>query len=175
MLLQQVRHFFALLPLEADKALRERSLLHPMWLTRTFFNVGEKDAVRPVLSVFKWFTFMAVPVIVLILAEARFLPFHSPSITWWHRTLIVLDLLIPAFFTREQDRLMSSFDEPLFGSRRFEAIWLPSRLALRVGMILMALLVTGFLCVLPGEALEAPALRLSSIFRPAPNLYFAIT
>src|SRR5262245_1938694 len=38
-----------------------------------------------------WITLAIAPVLVLILFEVRFLPFHSAAVTWTHRGLIALD------------------------------------------------------------------------------------
>jgi uncharacterized protein YjbI with pentapeptide repeats len=40
-----------------------------------------------------WITLAIAPVLVLILFEIKFLPYHSAAVTWTHRGLIALDLL----------------------------------------------------------------------------------
>ena len=45
------------------------------------------------LRAMAWITLAIAPVLVLILFEVRFLPFHSAAVSWTHRGLIALDLL----------------------------------------------------------------------------------
>jgi uncharacterized protein YjbI with pentapeptide repeats len=46
------------------------------------------------LRLMAWITLAIAPVFVLILFEIKFLPYHSALITWTHRTLIAIDLLV---------------------------------------------------------------------------------
>ena len=39
-------------------------------------------------------TLAAVPVMLLVMFQLMFLPYHHDRITWWHRTLVVFDLIL---------------------------------------------------------------------------------
>jgi uncharacterized protein YjbI with pentapeptide repeats len=52
-----------------------------------------EGALGWLLRLMAWITIAIAPVLVLILFEIKFLPYHSPLITWTHRGLIVADLL----------------------------------------------------------------------------------
>lgn len=119
MLLQQIRDFHRVINkypwLERQYvATKQRALLHPVFLTRVYYKLGRRDSVRIVFSVIKWFTFMSLPVALLILVQCRFLPYHSLGMTWWHRLLIFADVVIPAFFTGGNTKLLNEFEEELF-------------------------------------------------------------
>lgn len=45
------------------------------------------------LRLMAWITLAIAPVCVLVIFEIKFLPYHSASVTWTHRGLIVVDLL----------------------------------------------------------------------------------
>jgi hypothetical protein len=58
--------------------------------------IGQQDRplLRRLLTVMGWTTFVVLPVLVLPLAQIRFVPYHDALTTWWHRSLLVLDLLL---------------------------------------------------------------------------------
>jgi hypothetical protein len=45
------------------------------------------------LRVIVWITVVALPVVLLLWLQLRFLPYHDPSISGWQRTATVVDLV----------------------------------------------------------------------------------
>jgi uncharacterized protein YjbI with pentapeptide repeats len=46
------------------------------------------------LWVIVWTTLVAFPMLVLLLLQLQFLPFHDTRVSWWHRTLLICDLAL---------------------------------------------------------------------------------
>ena len=47
-----------------------------------------------ILLIVAWITLVIAPVLLLILIQSQFLPYHLPSVTWLHRCLIVADIIL---------------------------------------------------------------------------------
>ncbi|MBK1656754.1 hypothetical protein [Paracraurococcus ruber] len=41
-----------------------------------------------------WTTLVAAPVLLLLFFQLRFLPYHDPVVTWWHRILVLADMAV---------------------------------------------------------------------------------
>ena len=48
-----------------------------------------------------WLTMVGLPMAVLILAQLIFLPYHHQAVTWWHRVMIIADLILINWFWSE--------------------------------------------------------------------------
>lgn len=62
------------------------------------FLVGPSDVRRGgfslLLWIVAWATLVAGPVLVLLLLQLQFLPYHAPLVTLWHRGILILDLCV---------------------------------------------------------------------------------
>ena len=73
-------------------ALRRR--LHVFMLTQALAGPHRGFVPRLLLRLTLWLTAVFLPIAVLVFVQLRFLPYHSETMTWWHRTAILLDLAI---------------------------------------------------------------------------------
>lgn len=46
------------------------------------------------LRLMVWTTLAIAPVLLLLFVQIRFLPYHEPWITWWHRAVLTADLIV---------------------------------------------------------------------------------
>jgi uncharacterized protein YjbI with pentapeptide repeats len=68
------------------------------WLSPT---VSSDSALRALAGLVTAATLFLAPVLLLLLVQARFLPFHSTAITGWHRALITFDVFAVWYFWGE--------------------------------------------------------------------------
>ncbi len=54
----------------------------------------EADLTRSLIRTVAFFSIVLMPLVVLLTAQIRFLPYHSVEVAWWQRSLIMADLLI---------------------------------------------------------------------------------
>ncbi len=63
---------------------------------------GTRDSKRGpvglVLAVIVWITIVFAPVVLLVLIQLKFLPYHNAVVTWVHRGVITVDVLLLWFF-----------------------------------------------------------------------------
>jgi hypothetical protein len=101
-----------------------------------------------------WVSLVAGPILLLVLFQLRFLPYHNPPITWWQRTAVLLDLILLWLLwppiARGEIALLAWND---LGRARVAA-WLP--------VSLLPLLLVFTIATFPGEWLEdaLPEMRL---------------
>ncbi|UYN96574.1 MAG: pentapeptide repeat-containing protein [Enhydrobacter sp.] len=81
-------------------------------------------------------TLAIAPVLVLLLFQLMFLPYHSQPITWWHRALVVADLaavwtLWPAYRREWGERLLP---RPDFWSLLTKTLWSATVILFSVGI-----------------------------------------
>ncbi|MDO9460375.1 MAG: pentapeptide repeat-containing protein, partial [Alphaproteobacteria bacterium] len=57
-----------------------------------------KFSERVVLGFIVGLTLFVMPVMLLIYAQYKFLPYHSDVITWWHRCIVTFDMCVLIFF-----------------------------------------------------------------------------
>jgi uncharacterized protein YjbI with pentapeptide repeats len=88
-------------------------------------------------------TLAIAPVLVLLLFQLMFLPYHSEIITWWHRTLIVVDLAL--VWT-----LWSSYRRE-WGERMLPRLRPISTLAVKGAVTLAVVSFSFLLATFPGE------------------------
>jgi uncharacterized protein YjbI with pentapeptide repeats len=82
-------------------------------LLRTFARyplaIFEKDPVRWPIRVVAFCSVVLLPLVVLLAAQIRFLPYHSVSMAWWQRGMILIDLaLILLFWQRIVPKALST-------------------------------------------------------------------
>ena len=96
------------------------------------------------LRLVTWISLIVVPVLVLVFFQLRFLPYHNPGITWWHRIAVLLDLVLLWILWPGIARGTGS--NPL-SSRDF----LQPRLAILVAVSFLPVLLVGLAASFPGE------------------------
>ena len=90
-----------------------------------------------------WITLAVAPVLLLLLMQIQFLPYHSAAVTWTQRFALGLDLALTLWLWR---RILSGRE--IDGGRRiFARLWLPLRLALSLAVLLFSVTIVTF----PGE------------------------
>jgi hypothetical protein len=89
------------LPDEADQELYRARVENALFL-QTFVGMrGERTGFNGILlALIAVITIVLVPIVTLILMQMTFLPYHSLRITWWHRTLVLVDLGLIIVMTR---------------------------------------------------------------------------
>ena len=69
----------------------ERARLDILPFAQMLADAGRPRA-RRLATLMAWLAIVVVPVLVLLLGQASFVPYHDPLTTWWHRVLLLLDL-----------------------------------------------------------------------------------
>ncbi len=85
--------------------LSARDRLYPFPFSQMLIGRQHGRVMRGLLKLMVWLTVLVLPVILLLWAQVRFLPYHSAAITWGaHRAVILADLvLLWAFWPRILD------------------------------------------------------------------------
>jgi uncharacterized protein YjbI with pentapeptide repeats len=47
-----------------------------------------------ILQFIAWSTLVGGPILLLLMIQAQFIPFHHQGITWWHRSVVLIDILM---------------------------------------------------------------------------------
>jgi uncharacterized protein YjbI with pentapeptide repeats len=72
----------------------ERALLPSSMISRFLFGGRQGSPFGLVLYLVFVVSLIVLPIGILIFVQIRFLPYHSASVTWWHRGLIFADLAV---------------------------------------------------------------------------------
>jgi uncharacterized protein YjbI with pentapeptide repeats len=78
------------LPSQAEQ--QRRIGLHHFVFSQMLIGHHHRPILRAVLTIMAYSTFVILPVLVQLLAQIMFLPYHSVTTTWWHRILIVINI-----------------------------------------------------------------------------------
>ncbi len=111
-----------------------------------------KDHMRWLLFAVVWITVVAVPVILLLWSQVRFLPYHWDEISYWHAALFLADLVMLWCFwpmMLNDKGTVGNWLAGLTGSRQ-KIIWLYVPGALTVFFVFTAL----FFANVPGSGLD---------------------
>ncbi|MBS1729099.1 MAG: hypothetical protein JST51_20455 [Armatimonadetes bacterium] len=80
---------------EGELGRRSEELVFPFFINRIFFpNRGEVAWFQTMIRLMFTVTAIWIPLIALGFTQYKFLPYHSPEVTWIHRGLIFLDCLV---------------------------------------------------------------------------------
>jgi uncharacterized protein YjbI with pentapeptide repeats len=83
------------LKVESDNAIFRERLANTIFAQIFAGAPREREGrVGNILLGITWFTLIASPILVLLTFQLRFLPYHSPEVTWLHRVLISAELVI---------------------------------------------------------------------------------
>jgi uncharacterized protein YjbI with pentapeptide repeats len=91
-----------------------------------------------------WITLVIAPVLLLLLVQIQFLPFHSSSITWTHRIAVVVDLMLIWWLWR---KILTGGETGDLDRKWLRWVWSAAGLALSVAVVLFA----GAVATFPGE------------------------
>src|SRR5947207_6323856 len=82
-------------PEAADSTRLRQRLANTLFAQLFAGSPREREGVLGwLLRLMAWVTLAIAPVAVLLVFEIKFLPFHSLPVTWTHRALIAIDLLV---------------------------------------------------------------------------------
>jgi uncharacterized protein YjbI with pentapeptide repeats len=116
--------------------------------------------VGMILKLMAWSTLIIAPTFVLLTVQIKFLPYHSPLVTWFHRGLTIVDLGATLILWRASTRLHEEVNWKLLSRN-----WIADILAVSVGYFSVVL------ASFPGEFqanLEKRVQRL--VLRALPNV-----
>jgi uncharacterized protein YjbI with pentapeptide repeats len=105
-----------------------------------------EGAFGRLLRAIAWITLVIAPVLLLLLLQIQFLPFHSLFVTWIQRIALLVDLALVWWLWRK----ILSGREIDGGCRLAARLWRPLGLALSLGVLLFSVTVVTF----PGESQE---------------------
>lgn len=157
--------------IDVDKAIRLLEVTdqraHPLRLELdNFFFVqalaGPKRSilVGALLHAMSWLTIAVLPVVLLLFIQVSFLPYHDVTVTWIHRTLLMIDIVllvtVGIFLTRAETSFFAAVNACV--AARPMTIFVTSVLFVATGAF--ALLVA----TVPGEPLDRFA---QSVMKPA--------
>lgn len=95
------RELRATLPHEADRELYRARVENALFLQLLVGMRAERSGANGrLLGLIALITIVLFPLATLILMQMMFLPYHSFGITWWHRILVVADLVLVMVMTR---------------------------------------------------------------------------
>ena len=131
-----------------------------------------KSAFGYALGFIAWTTLAVAPVLLLLMMQLQFLPFHSPFIAWTQRIVLALDLALIWWLwgTIRSGREIESNRGALFWAGRI--LGLAAGLVLTIGAILFSTAVATF----PGEWQEdhLPSVRILPMIQSAMEMELAI-
>ncbi len=102
------------------------------------------------LTATAWCTLIIAPVLLLLFFQVRFLPYHDASVTWWHRVLLLVDLVL----------IWWLWPRRRHGRRRW-----PTRIVATICTAAVVFFST-ILATVPDEAIDHAALRIPGSVRP---------
>lgn len=139
------------------------------WTLLPAFAFVQMVAGRPdgrtlggLLRLTMWLTVVWAPALVLLAALVRFLPYHSEAVTWWHRVLILVDLLLLWLLWRGS-LWHRSQDARRRGLQTLKRLWT----WLGLGTLSLLLVACLAFATLPGESIEQRLASISSVEKVA--------
>jgi uncharacterized protein YjbI with pentapeptide repeats len=112
------------------------------------FLAGPSDvresSIDWLLHAIAWITLVIGPVLLLLLVQIRFLPFHSSLVVWTQRAALALDIVLIWWLW---GRVLSGRDVELVQRRGAHQIWLAVGLALSLAVLFFS----GAVATFPGE------------------------
>jgi uncharacterized protein YjbI with pentapeptide repeats len=165
-LAQKLHRFNAVLTAFPDEAAGEeqRLRLFPFPFSVLLIGRPARGGLRGLLGLMVWTTVVVLPLLLLLWAQVRFLPYHDTAITWNHRAAVLVDLILiwrfwPLMLMPGQSgvsgaQTITSWLVEQRTARRItrkRCIWWGLRL---LGVTLPALVFSLEIAVLPEEGLE---------------------
>ncbi|MBF0347938.1 MAG: pentapeptide repeat-containing protein [Magnetococcales bacterium] len=91
---------------------KKKTLLYPIFFSNWLTNTHPNSSIRYTFIIFVYATMVAVPPVLLLWIQVRFLPYHSEIITWSHRFSLIADTILLWWFwpkIRNQNFLLGTF------------------------------------------------------------------
>lgn len=150
-------------PISADRA-RIRQRLDTFIFLQILADPGEPLGgwTPPLLRLVGWLTVVGAPILLLLQIQITFLPYHYENVTWLHRALVAIDLILAWLF-------WSIITTANRSSRRGLRGRVIARALAFAGTALVATF-SGFFAIFPGETLypyRSPVTRI--LFEGTPN------
>ena len=86
-------------------------------------NLQHQRSMRVVLAAIILFTMIILPLLLLLWAQVRFIPYQSEAITWSHRVVILVDVLVLGFMwpriINTQEQVVNWWTDPMREMWRF--------------------------------------------------------
>ena len=143
------------LPAGFNKA-EQRNLLYPLPIAHRLLPGWHQRSTRWLFGVVVLLTVVILPIAILGGVQLRFLPYHSETMTWWHRAIVMLDLLLawvfwPIIVTRQ-----GGWSAWFMGIVGLKTDSRGHRAAVAANAIptLLMLVISGYLAVVPGRSIE---------------------
>jgi hypothetical protein len=138
----------------------QRIRLFPFPFTMMLIGRPRPRRLRMLLGLMAWTTMVLFPLVLLLGAQVRFLPYHDTGITWSHRAAVLVDLLMLVVFWQ----MMLPSEQPLASAppSHYRWRWLQATVRDRhnrwgAALIFVPLMAEVFslgIAVLPEEKLE---------------------
>ncbi|MBM3522577.1 MAG: pentapeptide repeat-containing protein [Alphaproteobacteria bacterium] len=104
---------------------------------------------RLALYAITWITLIAAPVLLLLIFQLSFLPYHDERVTWIHRALIGAGLLLVCFLEPRLPNVLHIL------RRRWDPFRIPTRPSVSGVIISLAIaIIATFVATIPDEAIE---------------------
>ena len=124
--------------------------LHNSFFVQAIAGPHRSLVMSEFLHTMSWLTLVALPVILLLFVQIKFLPYHDVWITWVHRIALGIDIfvliLIGVFLTRSE----ASFFQAFFRTSRQH----PLSFAVTGGVLIVVSFFSFFVATVPGETLD---------------------
>jgi uncharacterized protein YjbI with pentapeptide repeats len=142
------------LPIAGERA-HARALLPAFPFVQMVAGRPESRLDGSLLRLTIWLTVVWAPALLLLETLVRFLPYHSAAVTWWHRGLILAELMLlwllwPGSLWRRSEGIRQP------GARESNGLWR----WLGLGQLSVLLLACLAFATLPGETLERHVARI---------------
>ena len=124
--------------------------LHSYFFTQALAGPHRGWLLAGFLHAMVWISLVCLPVLIMLFTQVVFLPFHDQMITWAHRIVLTLDMLIlvavGVFLRRTEASFFSAFFRTM---RRY-----PLGFLLTGTLFLAIFLLSFFVATIPGEPLD---------------------
>jgi uncharacterized protein YjbI with pentapeptide repeats len=83
---------------DVEWADEQRAQLYPFTFSQMLIGRQHNRLMRSLLWLMVWLTVLVLPVVLVLMAQVRFLPYHDALTTMWHRFLVAADVLLILIF-----------------------------------------------------------------------------
>lgn len=160
MLARKVLEFHAALrPLEptARRSHPLRLELHSYFFTQTLAGPERSPLFGFFLHLLMWLSIVFLPLLLIVYIQISFLPYHDVGITWSHRAILIVDMLVILGIGVFLRRRETDFLRALARTIRHQ----PLNALLTFTFLVLLAFFSLFVATVPGEALDRLAARVS--------------
>ncbi|MEM9028879.1 MAG: pentapeptide repeat-containing protein [Pseudomonadota bacterium] len=124
--------------------------LHNFFFVQAIAGPHRSIIMGAFLHGMSWLTLVAIPILLLLFVQIKFLPYHDEVITWSHRIALGVDILmmtlIGVFLVRPEAAFFSAFGKTLISH--------PVTVVVTTVVFAIVTLFSFFVATIPGEALD---------------------